>query len=109
MGWTRKHGWKGGALERWRIGVLLVPWTLKNIQSSPHRTSGLCPSGARMLSMRAGYPLEGALASPAPNRVLLLSDSRPTPTVVCVLVLPGPLAPLQLWGHPCPTVFSTAC
>lgn len=71
--------------------------------------SGLCPSGARMLSVKAGYPLEGALASPAPYRVLLLSDSRPTPTVVCVLVLPGPLAALQLWGHPCPTVFSAAC
>lgn len=73
MGRSRK-------MENWGLACSLDSKEHTGFTTQP---SGLCPSGTRMLSVKAGYPLEGALASPAPYRVLLLSDSRPTPTVVC--------------------------
>lgn len=65
--------------------------------SSPHRPIGLCPSGARILRVRAGI-----LVSPAPYSVLLLSDSRPTPTAVYVGTVWALGNPRALWPSlPC--------
>lgn len=77
-----------GKMEDWGLSRSLG----YKVVSSPHRPLGLCPTGAGILSRRAGYPLEGTPNSPAPYPVLLLSEARQPCVCWCCL------GPWQAWN-----------